>query len=148
MLCSNRHRLPWWADPGPPANNADADNTTTGPLADHSTPRGRNSFLVVYFAKAEYGRFKKIVLDRRRGVGYGAGVNAVVKPDAALRKGRLRIIVDPNPLPLSVSSEMIEVGAAILGEYGGFGPYTARHLAEDVYRAMADLRAELPTPTG
>jgi len=34
---------------------------------------------------------------------------------------------------------MIEAGALILVEYGGHGPYGAKHLAEDVYRAMAEI---------
>ena len=43
-----------------------------------------------------------------------------------------RIIDDPSPLPDSITPEMIEAGALILIEYGGLGPYTAKHLAEDV----------------
>jgi hypothetical protein len=36
---------------------------------------------------------------------------------------------------------MIEAGALVLIEYGEHGSYTARHLAEDVYRAMVEISA-------
>ena len=50
----------------------------------------------------------------------------------------LRIIDDPSPRLDWITPEMIEVGALILCEYGGLGPYTAKHLAEDGYKAMAE----------
>jgi hypothetical protein len=53
------------------------------------------------------------------------------------KAGLLRIISDLDPRPDWITSEMIDVGALILVEYGGLGPYTAGHLAEDAYRAMA-----------
>ncbi len=56
-------------------------------------------------------------------------------------KARPRVILDTAPIPPSITAEMIEAGALILSEYGGLGPYTARHLAEDVYRAMVDHAA-------
>jgi len=57
----------------------------------------------------------------------------------ATRLGRPRIVFDPEPIPPSITPEMIEAGALILSEYGGLGPYTAKHLAEDAYRVMAAL---------
>ena len=60
---------------------------------------------------------------------------------------RLRIVADPDPLPSWITPEMIEAGALILVEYGGLGSYTAKHLAEDVYRAMELARAESPIST-
>jgi hypothetical protein len=60
-----------------------------------------------------------------------------------VRETRLRIIEDDAPRPASITNDMIEAGALILSEYGGLGPYTAKHLAEDVYRVMTE-RAGLP----
>jgi hypothetical protein len=61
--------------------------------------------------------------------------------------GRPRIVFDHDPTPSSITPEMIEVGALILSEDGGLGPYTAKHLAEDVYRAMADAAAATRSAT-
>jgi hypothetical protein len=54
----------------------------------------------------------------------------------------LRIIDDPGPLQDLITNEMIKKGAAVLEEYGGLGPYTAKHLARDVYVLMEQVRIE------
>ncbi len=54
----------------------------------------------------------------------------------------LRIIDDPQPVPDSITQKMIEKGASILEEYGGLGPYTAKHLARDGYLLMEQVRVE------
>ena len=64
---------------------------------------------------------------------------ALSRPPRATRLGRPRIVYDSAPIPADITPEMIEAGAIFLDEYGGLGPYTARHLAEDVYRAMAEI---------
>jgi hypothetical protein len=63
------------------------------------------------------------------------------RPFRTTRLGRPRVVYDPAPMPTAITQEMIEAGAIILDEYGGLGPYTARHLAEDVYRAMTECAA-------
>jgi hypothetical protein len=56
----------------------------------------------------------------------------------------IRIIDDPNPLPLALTPKMVERGALLLEEYGGLGPYTARNLARDVYLLMEEVRTGVP----
>jgi PilZ domain len=45
--------------------------------------------------------------------------------------------------PISVTSEMIETGAAVLQEYLGLAPHWARRLAVDVYKAMSERSIHL-----
>jgi hypothetical protein len=57
----------------------------------------------------------------------------------ARQAGEQKLRITSAPLEegaVEVTPEMIAVGALILREYAELGSYTAKHLAEDIYRAM------------